>query len=81
MGFSLGPEMKSTITDSVAESNASIGTVEYATSPPTTVICNSNGNWLNVNDANLWSNIKTKYDPCVCGAGRGNSFGTQKLRR
>lgn len=67
MGFSLGPEMKSTINESVAESNASIGTVEYATSHPTTVISNSNGNWLNVNDANLWSSNKTKYDPCPYG--------------
>jgi len=50
-------------------SDASTGTVEYATAHPTTFIgeYSSSTNWLCGLDSLLWSNNKTVYDPCPVG--------------
>lgn len=51
--------------------SASVGTIGYATSNPTSFIC-TDGNtytqdWLYVADNGLWSSDKTIYDPCPAG--------------
>lgn len=46
-------------------SDATVGTVEYATSHPMTFIYAKN--WLAENNNSLWAGNKTKYDPCPVG--------------
>lgn len=63
---------KSTITwPSVVSSNSIIGTVDYATTYPTTFImgtASSNWDWLYTGDTSRWSTrAKTIYDPCPDG--------------
>lgn len=49
-------------------SNATVGTIQYATEHPTTFISNNaDGNWLNTRDTNLWKEEPTIYDPCPAG--------------
>lgn len=62
-------EAKSTITwPSSVGSNASVGTIEYATANPTTYItADSDGDWQYNHDNTLWQSEKTIYDPCPAG--------------
>lgn len=62
----------STITwPSPTYSNSLTGTVEYSISHPMTFIYNSGGDWIYSNsdniNTNLWSSIKSMYDPCPSG--------------
>jgi uncharacterized protein (TIGR02145 family) len=62
-------EAKSTIQfpDPVA-SSANVGTVEWATENPTTIIMGGNSNnWMYNVDKTLWTAEKTIYDPCPAG--------------
>ena len=72
--ISSSTEAKSTITwPSPVSSNSSNGTVEYATSHPTTFITynSSNYDWYYTGsssvDNTLWQSEKTIYDPCPVG--------------
>lgn len=59
------------------ETNATVGTIEYAIANPMTFITNAAcvtddgdgvGDWLNTPDSNLWSDTaKSDYDPCPAG--------------
>ena len=72
--ISSGTEAKSTITwPSVVSSNTTNGTIEYATSHPTTFITynSSNYDWYytgsSSTDNTRWQSEKTIYDPCPVG--------------
>ena len=72
--ISSNTEAKSTITwPSVVSSNSSNGTIEYATSHPTTFITynSSNYDWYytgsSSTDDTRWQSEKTIYDPCPVG--------------
>ena len=64
-------EAKSTISfPSVKAATSTVGTVEYATKNPTTLIMGNNSNdWLYNDDEaeGLWATQKTIYDPCPAG--------------
>ena len=52
--------------------NSSNGTIDYATSHPTTFICyNNNGDWYSPDSGSIddtrWQSSKTIYDPCPVG--------------
>ena len=57
--------------ESAVVCSAETGTLEYATSNPTTIIAYSStaiGDWLYEQDDTLWdADVKTKYDPCPPG--------------
>ena len=72
--ISSGVEAKSTISwPSAVQSDASNGTISYATEHPTTLILNSSNNhdWYYIGDINTkdtrWQIEKTIYDPCPAG--------------
>ena len=72
--ISLDTEAKSTITwPSVVSSNTTNGTIEYATSHPTTFITynSSNYDWYYTGSSSVdntrWQSEKTIYDPCPTG--------------
>ena len=67
-------EAESTISwPSAVQSDASNGTISYATEHPTTFICGNsyNGDWYYTGsyttDNTCWQSLKTIYDPCPAG--------------
>ena len=62
-------EAKSTISfPTPVVTSATVGTVEWATENPTTLIMGGNSNkWMYVQDKTLWATTKTVYDPCPAG--------------
>ena len=62
-------EAKSTISfPAVKAGTSSVGTVDFATKNPTTLIRGNNSNsWMYEPDETLWQSTKTIYDPCPAG--------------
>ena len=62
-------EAKATISfPTVVVSTATVGTVDYATKNPTTMIKGQTDNdWMHEVDKTLWASDKTIYDPCPAG--------------